>query len=156
MFTQCGVNGNCSGASSPVRNHGARAGGEARRGCAKVEYPASPCALRWNCSHMAVAMPGQSRQTSDFSILTGAGLPLGTAPTIVSGKKEKWSHASPTWWSTSTFYDKMSDLVAKGRAVDIFCCNKLLKYGLDEQAVGWSENWLKDWAHRVADQWQKI
>ncbi|KAK4818869.1 hypothetical protein QYF61_021074 [Mycteria americana] len=60
--------------------------------------------------------------------------------------------------SLITFYDETTGLVDEGRAVDIvyldFCkafdtvshkilIKKLLKYGLDEQTVRWTENWLK-------------
>ncbi|KAK4829729.1 hypothetical protein QYF61_006190 [Mycteria americana] len=31
-----------------------------------------------------------------------------------------------------------------------FLIQKLMKYGLDEQAAGWTENWLNDWTQRVA------
>ncbi|KAK4807194.1 hypothetical protein QYF61_024314 [Mycteria americana] len=60
------------------------------------------------------------------------------------------------------FYDKMTGLVDKGRSMDIvyldfskafFSCKvlieKLLMYGLDEQTVRWTENWLNGWAQRV-------
>ncbi|GAB0206675.1 mitochondrial enolase superfamily member 1 [Grus japonensis] len=63
-----------------------------------------------------------------------------------------------------TFYDEMSGLVDEGRAVDIVLLDfrkafdpvshkilieKLLMYGLDEQTVRWTENWLNGWAQRV-------
>ncbi|KAK4806997.1 hypothetical protein QYF61_000326 [Mycteria americana] len=63
-----------------------------------------------------------------------------------------------------TFYDEMTGLVDEGGAADIvylafgkafdtvsrkILIEKLMKYGLDEQTVGWVENWLNSWAQRV-------
>ncbi|KAK4807033.1 hypothetical protein QYF61_000362 [Mycteria americana] len=63
-----------------------------------------------------------------------------------------------------TFYDETTGLVDEGGAADIvylafgkafdtvsrkILIEKLMKYGLDEQTVGWVENWLNSWAQRV-------
>ncbi|KAM9591200.1 putative nicotine oxidoreductase isoform 2-T3 [Morphnus guianensis] len=64
-----------------------------------------------------------------------------------------------------TFYDEMPGLVDEGRAVDIvyldfrkafdpvshkILIEKLLMYGLDEQTVRWTENWLNGWPQKMA------
>lgn len=63
------------------------------------------------------------------------------------------------------FYDEITGLVDAGRAADIACLDlsktfnsvsckilleKLMKYGLDKQAVKCTENCLHGWAQRVA------
>lgn len=67
----------------------------------------------------------------------------------VEGDLPKGSHAWPTWYVS---YEILS-LIDEGGALDIIFLDiskafdtltykKLLKYGLDEQTMMWTENWL--------------
>ena len=62
------------------------------------------------------------------------------------------------------FYNEMTGLVGEGRAMDIVCLDlskafstvshmillkKLMKYGLDEQTMRWTENCLNGWVQVV-------
>ena len=67
-------------------------------------------------------------------------------------------------YSYVTCNDEMTGLLNEGRTMDIaylefkkafdtlsceILTEKLMKYGLDEQRVKWTENWLNGWAQRM-------
>lgn len=86
--------------------------------------------------------------------------------TISRHMKDKKVISSQKSWLTNplTFYDEMAGSLDEGRAVDILypvfseavgsffhksLVEKLLKYGLHEQTVRWTEDWLNGLAKKV-------